>query len=214
VVDDGSDSESIRRNQSSCKDAKAKYIFLSENPAYGNPARARNVAYKEATGDVIICQSDDVIHARKDNIEDLVTELQPGTFVIGTVINTDWDGNQYCEPEGKGYGDHLQVYTSPQRKRPLFFLGSLYRSDLYAVGGNDEDFVHPSREDVWFAECLTKGIRLRPHYTSKIVGHHLHHSHCNPQDTLPSREVFKEKMKAAQIGKGRYEAASGPWEYS
>ncbi len=205
VVDDGS----TQLTWESCQPYLnfITYIRIDRQPVYRNPAIARNIAYRKAQGEVIICQSDDVIHYSENCIKRLVNDLYPKQFLIATVINIDDNGKIYSDPKGKGYGDSLRVYTSPQRKRPLFFLGSLWRKDLYAVGGNDEEFIDPSREDEWFALCLTRSLGLQPVYTSEIVGHHQHHQHCTDYQAIQrSRDLFRQKVTTR-----KWCASSGPW---
>ena len=207
VVDDGS----IGDTREVCEDYPVCYHYL-ERPGYGNPAIPRNTAYRRARGEVVICQSDDVVHGREDTIERLVTDLERGRFLIATVVNTDWQGRVYCDPNGKGWGDGLQVYTNPRARRPLFFLGSLWRDDLYAVGGNDEDFTGPGREDCWFADCLIKGRGLKPEYSSSIIGHHLHHAHTQDwKGVEDSKRVYRRKLADAQRT-GVWCSSGGPWE--
>ena len=212
VVDDGTLDEGIVEV---CTNYPVIYRRLLDpcRTSYCNPAAARNVAYREATGEVIICQSDDVIHYSKDCIQNLVSELAPNHFVIATVVNVDCNGTFYADPKGKGYGDKLVEYTSPKKQRPLFFLGALCRQDLYAVGGNDEEFVYPSGEDQWFAKCLINGLGLRATYSRKVVGHHLHHPHTEDYEGIQqSQTLLKQKIQLATQRKVPWTAFGGPWE--
>ena len=208
VVDDGSPDEGATDRV--CRDFPVHYIHINRKPGYHNPAHARNLAYKRARGEIIICQSDDVIHRNRNTIQRLADEITPGHFVIASVSNICTNGKPYTDIVGEGYGDKLLVYTSPEKRRPLFFLGSLYRSDLYAVGGNDEDFVDPSREDVWFGLCLTEGLKLKPIYSS-VVGLHLHHPHTTDYDAISrSRIIFNQKVREARRT-GTWQSAGGAW---
>ena len=198
VVDDGSPEPETQRI---CEDHGVNYTRIERKPIYRNPACARNLAYKRASGEIIVAQSDDVIHATPNTLQQLVDKLKPNHFVIATVVNVDAALQPYSDTNGKGYGDQLSIYTSPERTRPLFFLGTLYRSDLYAIGGNDEDFVDPSREDVWFSLCLMHGLGLQPIY-STAKGLHQHHSHTTDYDAIKrSRFLFNQKVREAEIGR-------------
>ncbi len=212
VSDDGGDPETPRV----CRQYPVVYHSMQRGAGrYRNPARARNASYRLARGEVVICQSDDVVHTRPDTIERLVGDLEPGAFLIATVINTDEDGQPCCAPDGDGCGDQLTVYTSPAQPRPLFFLGSLWRRDLYAAGGNDEEFEGPCREDVWFGLCLTKGLGLSPRYSDRIVGHHLRHPHCTDHAAIhESQRLFIRKVANARTGRGLYQASGGPWPWN
>lgn len=219
VVDDGS---SIPREvHAVCHEQYHvnKFIRVRREPSYRNPAVARNLAYRSAEGDVVICQSDDVEH-QGNAVEGLLRELQPGTFVIAEVWNV-------CPKTGEPQPAYKQRWhqltgpgppqppRSPNPERPLFFLGALYRSDLYAVGGNDEEFTMPSAEDRWFADCLMNGLGLQPHYTSEVKGHHLHHP--RPPDigrmAAPSQVLIKYKQAEAERT-GVWQASGGPWPYT
>ncbi len=194
VVDDGS----TDNTRAVCKRFDARYFRL-KNAAYRNPAKARNVGYRAASGEIIIAQSDEVIHRTPNAIELLVTRLRPGEFLISTVYNYAAGRNQ-----------RLALYTGKKWRRPFFFLGSLWREDLYAVGGNDEQFTQPGYDDDWFADCLVHGRGLRPRFTDAIVGYH--QDHHRPQGLshkiLPSKRLYQAKKKA-----GVFVASGGPWSF-
>ncbi len=210
VADDGNNQETARV----CRRYPVIYHSMQRTDAsYRNPAKARNASYRRARGDVVICQSDDVVHAGPDAIERLVTDLQTGCFLIATVINTDEQGNPCCEPDA-GVGSGLMTYTGPLRPRPLFFLGSLWRRDLYAAGGNDEEFERPCSEDVWFALCLTQGLGLSPVYTERVVGHHLRHPHFSDCAAIEeSQRLLIRKLANARAGRSAYRASGGAWPF-
>ena len=108
----------------------------------------------------------------------------------------------------------MVVYVSPKRQRPLFFLGSLYRRDLYAVGGNDEEFVGPGYEDDWFAACLIYGRGLWAEYSADIMGRHQYHPHTQQYDEIAqSKALLHRKTVAAQGGAARWCASGGAWDY-
>ncbi len=204
VVDDGSrDGTSVMLRDFE-KYSNFRYIRL-ENERYRNPSVARNAAYRAAKGDVIIAQSDDVIHAEQNSIETLYNLLisRPHSFVIAHVYNI------------MGWPDFKikQEYTSPTYRRPFFFLGALHKSDLYKVGGNDEEFTEPGFEDNWFGECLIKGLGLVPFFTSDVRGYHQnHHRPENLKDLVkPSEELYKKKIKLAEAGTILWEASGGHW---
>ena len=182
-----------------------QYQRIDREPTYRNPAKARNIAYRLAQGKIIIAQSDDVEH-RGDAVEILVQELQPRQFVLANVFNVDLNGiPTAC------HGNWIELIGPNGRaRRPLFFLGALWRKDLYTIGGCDEEFVATSREDVWFSDCLIHGLGLQPYFSTQAVGHHLDHS--RPKNlaelTAPSRELYQRKRRA-----GLYTVASGLTKY-
>jgi glycosyltransferase involved in cell wall biosynthesis len=203
VCDDGSPETDTARI---CREYGVKYTRRDRQPGFRNQCIPRNISYRMATGDIVISQADDVVHVTDNAIERLVDELKPGTFVIANVFNTDPLGNKVLS-----YG--ITEYIGPSRKKPFFFLGSLFRNDIYRVGGNDEEFdVAPAFEDDWFGDCLIKGLGLTPVYTANVVGHHI--DHPRPfvyQDTVPADMLYRRKSKLAAMGKIPYCAAGGPW---
>src|SRR5690606_32772120 len=109
-----------------------------------------NAAYRAARGEVLVCQQGDVLHTTQDSIERLVEGAGPGRAVIAEV----WDYDPATGRRGRNY-------TGPKRRRPFFFLGSVLRADLYAVGGYDEDFCGAGFEDNWLAMCLERGAGVQ-----------------------------------------------------
>lgn len=172
------------------------------NPDYRNPSVARNVGYRLATGKVIIAQSDDVIHANHNTISQLTNLLVPGRFLLATVWDFNVKKSQRC-----------QLYTGLKCPRPFFFLGSLWRSDLYAVGGNDEEFVAPGYDDNWFADCLMRGQGLVPVFLEQVVGLHQQHSRLQNLVELvrSSHQLYRRKVCQALAEEIAWEASGGAW---
>jgi glycosyltransferase involved in cell wall biosynthesis len=209
VVDDGSPIPLAKV----CEPFPVHYVRIERPPGFRNPSRARNVAYRMAKGEVIIAQSDEVIHASERAIERLVGSLTPGRFVIATVFNVDKHGRTVFDKGIVQNQRGIAQYTGPATRRPFFFLGSLYRADLYAVGGNDEDFVEPCYDDDWFALCLTRGRQLDAYYAADIVGHHQHHAHFHDAPAIGrSRQIFDRKVAEATAGRALWQASGGPWD--
>ena len=141
---------------------------------------------------------------RPDAIERL-GQIEPGTFNIATVHNAAFEGDRMVRT--------LSVYTSREDDRPLFFLGILRREDIYAIGGNCEEFNRPGFEDDWFTKCLIYGLGLRPVYREDVVGYHQNH----PRPSLHEhyrvmRELFERKLQSAQAGTAPW--GNEPWPYS
>lgn len=187
VVNDGSDDHT----DEVCSKFPLVYKYL-DRPGYKNPSHARNIGYSLSKNDVIIAQSDDVVHIEKDTISKLEEALLPGTFVLGEV----WNGT--CGVSEDGVISDIKktwLYVGKDYQRPFFFLGALYRKDLFAIGGNDEEFVEPGYDDDWFATCLILGLKLKPVYTT-IQG--LHQSHSRPSNSISvnSKMLFDSKLKS------------------
>ena len=201
VVDDGSPTD---ETEDVCEAFSGlRYIRRWRQPGYGNPAIARNLAYQAARGEILICQSDDVVH-EANTIEQMVGEMQPGRFVVANVINVD---PTTMRPVGCGHPRNptLVELSGPKRKRPLLFLGAVYRRDVYEIGGNDERFTAPGKEDMYFVNCLMKGLGLKPHFSS-ARGFHLHHNRPPLQVVLPSDELYAELTMAET-----WRAQGAPW---
>jgi glycosyltransferase involved in cell wall biosynthesis len=179
----------------------------TKNEGYRNPSVARNVGYKQAKGEVIICQCDDIVHTSTFSIEQLTLELQPGEFLLSKT--EDW------KYEGARPARYIMDYCSiTKRPIPFFFCGAILREDLYAVGGNDEEFVEPCYDDNWFADCIIKGQGLRPNYSENIVTHHIHHTHPkgSHKNEHISKTLYQNKVRDA-TKTGVWQASGGPWEF-
>jgi glycosyltransferase involved in cell wall biosynthesis len=203
VVDDGSPEEDTSRVLRGFGGMVRSYRVARSNPVYRNPSVARNIAYRMAKGNVIVCQSDDVVHVG-NVIDGLVEHLEPGTFTLANVWNTDERGRRVnC------HGDWQELVGPTGRaRRPIFFLGALHRDDLYRVGGNEERFTAPGREDVYFGKCLINGLKLKPKWLVSVVGHHIHHERPNNLSvmTRPSRQLYKRLAR-----EGRWLSSGAPW---
>lgn len=204
LVDDGSEFGAPEV----CKRYPVAYRRIDRPPIVRNPSVPRNVAYRLATGDIIIAQSDDVVHEGNaiDGLVDLLTSA-PNTFVIAKVIG--------CDEQGRPETVYTGAWNRQRRHKPLFFLGALWKSDLYAVGGNDEEFDHcggnGGHEDKWFANCLMEGRHLTPIYATDVVGYHRWHARPSESAALNvNRALYHRKIEQAQRT-GRWCSACGPW---
>lgn len=179
IVDDGS----TDHTREVCSNVPCTYVKLN-NPEYRNPSVARNFAMKLAKGDILVLQSDDVVHGDNQTIEKLVNNTFDKNIVIASVWNRD--------------GDRIaEMYTGPNVRKAFFFLGSVKREHVYKIGGNSEDFKLPSYEDDWFASCLEKGLGLEAEFRSDIIGYHTHHERaCLVHANNVSRALFHEKSLA------------------
>lgn len=195
VVDDGSNDHT--------PEVLAKYPVLTTRieraPVHRNPAPARNLAIRMARSDILIMQSDDVLHHSPNTIEMLVTEVEahPQSAVLATVLNVD------------ATNAVLGTYVSRRVRRAFFFLGALRREHLYAIGGNDEEFTQPGYEDAWLRECLIHGAHVSFVYSNQVVGYHQDHSRSPERygkdfgkrgGTIDMRNLYYQKVTDAQAG--------------
>ena len=197
VVDDGSEDDT----KGVCETYGVR-TFRTERRGYCNPGPARNIGYREAKGHILVCQSDDTLHLSEDSLERLAT-CGPTEVLIATV----WE----LGPEGQ----RVSQYTGSENRRPFFFLGSVQKSHLYAVGGDDEDFTLPGFEDDWLAARLQRGRRLTPVYRGDIEGAHQWHPRP-PQEqgmewALEMQALSHHKLKTA-TETGAWVSGSGAWE--
>lgn len=202
VVDDGSTDST----KDVCKKYKLKYIHL-ENDHYRNPSKARNMGYKVARGEIVIAQSDDIIHRKPNTIQALVENLKQGEFLIAEVHNYEFVNGIPSR--------FILEYSGLKIEHPYFFLGALWRTDLYAIGGSDEQFVDPCYDDNWFADCLIHGLGLVPRYTNKAKGYHQSHTHPNGahKNLAISKATYERKVLEAHAT-GVYKSSGGPWKIS
>ena len=128
-------------------------------------------------------QSDDVLHESTDTIEKLA-DLERGFVNFAAVWNVDGNLTKntcYC---------HGELHPAP-----LFFLGSMYRDDFWAIGGNDEDFTTPGYEDTYLGELIKRKYQIN--WRNDVVG--LHQAHRRPRNlsslVRPSIITYEEKMR-------------------
>jgi glycosyltransferase involved in cell wall biosynthesis len=177
-----------------------KYFHL-DNDRYHNGVTAKNNCLKHATADIVIQQSDDVIHAFPDTIEKLVTNTTEGAFTVATVYDYDW-----------GAGRILRPYAGADNPYPLLFLGATLRKDVCAIGGYDPDFAEVCwYDDTFFADGLTQGLKLTCQWVPELG---LHQHHPKPDyNTAPATLIYNRKVGAAKTGEGPWASSSGPWKY-
>lgn len=176
VADDGSTDDT----REVCMRHGVRHLYL-DNDRYRNPATARNDAYRAAAGDIIIAQSDDVLHYSENAVSALINALQPNAVAIATVLNMKADGTPCNDP--------FPVYSGPKQPRAFFFLGAMWRKDLYAFGGNHEGFIEPCWDDNWFQDCILTGQKLKLTYAADVIGHH--QSHDFPRGSHDKADVSK-----------------------
>jgi glycosyltransferase involved in cell wall biosynthesis len=177
VVDDGSHDDT----RDICQKHACLYVWVNF-PSYRNPSVPRNMGCRIARGELLIMQSDDVLHESTDTIEKLA-DLERGSVNFAAVCNVSANLT-------KGYW----MCHKHENPAPLFFLGSMYRDDFWAIGGNDEDFTNPGHEDTYLGELIKRNYKIN--WRSDIVG--LHQNHGRPRinfNKCPSRYIFDAKMK-------------------
>ena len=164
--------------------------------AYHNGVTAKNLALRAASGDIIIQQSDDVLHAEPDLIERLVSVMRPGEFQICTVYDCDFSTGII----GKQYVGNLN-------RRPLLFLGATWRENVCKVGGYDSDFAEVlGFDDNRFSDGLEKGLGFTWRYLP-LLG--LHQTHLRSEYQWQDSKAIYNRKTAAQ----QWFAPGAPWPY-
>lgn len=158
VVDDDPEGSSFEV----CRDNKV-YYALNANNKNSNPSIPRNLSFRMARGEVIVHQSDDVVHKTEDSLEILHHMTDVGKMVFANVLNVDMDSRET-----------LETYTGPDRQKNFFFLGAILRSSLVKVGGYDENFISPAYDDDDLSDRLLRS-GVSPEFTTDVVAHHLNH---------------------------------------
>ena len=97
VVDDGSSDLSTESVCLAYSNLNLRYYRINRESTYRNPSVARNVAYRMVDGEVLILQSDDVVHigpAISKLVELLENPIEKSdfnrSFIIATVYNVDF----------------------------------------------------------------------------------------------------------------------------
>ena len=177
VVDDGSTDNTFNV----CKNHSVSYVWINGG-GYRNPAVPRNIGCRTARGELLILQSDDVLHESVDTIETLAN-LERGSVNFASVWNVDQNLTKnlcYCH-------EH-------KRPAPFFFLGSIHKDDFWSIGGNDEDFTAPGYEDEYLGEIIKRKYKIN--WRNDVVG--LHQNHARPRHLgakqAPSKDLFGRKM--------------------
>jgi len=172
-----------------------------------NPAAPRNLGYRLATGEIVVSQSDDVIHATPEVLEGLISSTTRENFTLARV----WDCVVDDDLEPVNFNDRI-LYCGEQRKEfPLFFLGAVHREHIYQIGGNSLRFHRPGWDDNWFTDCLMHGLGLHPVFLQVEGYHQRHPARHVPEDFTAMEAVYRElKEEATQTGNW---LGTEPWPY-
>ena len=191
VVDDGSTDDTSEV----CRQFGVRYHRI-DRPHTGNNGIPFNIGYRMAQGEIVLTTSDEVEHRTPELMEHLVSRLTPTTFVSPMVLNVDPDGNSletYC-----GHGI-----------RPQLLCAAIWKSDLYAVGGHDEDFVKVGSNDTFLLRCLEKLPRQFVGCWDLMAWHYDH-----PKPPRDTQRPLIWKTRDAAEGRHPWTARAGSWEIS
>lgn len=189
VVDDSS----TDNTPEVCRQFGVRYHRI-DRPYTGNNGVPYNIGYRMAQGEIILTTSDEVEHRTPELMEKLVARLTPETFVSPLVLNVDPDGQV------------LGTYCGP-RVRAELMCTAIWRSDIYAVGGHDEDFVHVGSNDKYLVRCLQHLPRRFAGCWDLVAWHYDH-----PKPPRASRRPLIWKLRESEAGTHPWTAFAGPWE--
>ncbi|HQW08438.1 MAG TPA: glycosyltransferase [Steroidobacteraceae bacterium] len=196
VADDGSGAATRAVVDRFAAHSRAPVAYIRQEHAGFRVARLRNLAIAASRGDyLVLIDGDMLLHA--DFIGDHEAVARPGAFVQGMRIPLDDPGTQAAlatpalpvrraTPRGVGGLRRLYGLRSPLLARtcvklanPVVALKScnfaLWRDDLIAVNGFNEDFVGWGPEDKEFAARLTHSGCSRRTLVFGGIAWHLHH---------------------------------------
>lgn len=202
VVNDGPQEDEMLRV---CDNHGVEQFLSTGNTRYRNPACAWNIGYKAAKGQVIISQGADVMHANNNAIQALYDLIGTNTlrYIVGTVFNVR--------------GPHrliTRVYTAPDRPRDYGGLQAIWRMDIYAIGGMEEQFPEAGWDDNYRAACL-QGRGIMPKFTTEAVGFHLEHSRGEQtkERLAASETVFRGRLAECKEQGIPPTASGGAWSW-
>jgi len=196
VADDGSGAATRAVVERFAAHSRAPVAYMRQEHADFRVARLRNLAIAASRGDyLVLIDGDMLLHA--DFIADHAAVARPGDFVQGVRIPLDDPGTQAalatptlpaCRATPRGtrglrrlYGLRSPLLARACRKlaNPVVAIKScnfaLWRTDVVAVNGFNEDFVGWGPEDKEFAARLTHSGCSRRTLIFGGIAWHLHH---------------------------------------
>jgi len=139
---------------------------------------ARNIGIRRAEGDWIVSTNIDIIHPRRDDLNNLIPELSPETFYTISRRHTDWNiinkFDNWAYSEVKEYWRDVRNYLI-QNSEERHFDESTIKGDDYSIINCCGDYQLASRE-VWyeirgFEEALIYSLFADTNVQKKAVMH-------------------------------------------
>jgi glycosyltransferase involved in cell wall biosynthesis len=190
VVDDGS----TDRTPEICQQFGVRYHRI-DRPYTGNNGIPYNIGYRMAQGEIVLTTSDEVVHRTPELMEQLVSRLTPTTYVSPLVYNVSRRGRK------------LGTYCGPQVAHPAPLCMAIWRCDLYAVGGHDEEFEQVGSNDTFMLRCLENLPRQFVGCWDLVAWHYDH-----PKPLRSSQRPLIWKTREANAGTHPWTARAGAWE--
>jgi len=141
--------------------------FIDGEPGWRGPAKAWNVGFAAATGDLFYCISSEVVQAA-GNVERARELAKDGnTVIFGKCRNS--------VPRDLVVGAEPGLLVSSTMPRPLGFIACMPAARVREIGGFDEEFMggYWFDDDDFFLRLWKTGVRFL--FDDSISGVHLDH---------------------------------------
>ena len=149
-----------------------RWVTIPGQPGWLCPAKAWNMAFMVATGDVLYCFSSETVQA-KGNLSEVRDILERKPVVIHGKCECS------CGPQGTeiNWGDAApgNLFCDAAHPRPLGFIWACRKSLVTDIGGFDEAFMPGFwfDDDDFFLRLFRLGVDFL--FTDAVSGTHLHH---------------------------------------
>jgi glycosyltransferase involved in cell wall biosynthesis len=204
VVDDGStDNTSLMLDGYQRDHLNLSVDRLLPKKHWRNVSCAGNIALRQATGDIVIWQTDDIVHESPTTIKQMCDALKPGAFVLAACQNVNAAGVPVEAGLPGGWFCHSVI--RPGCMHP--FLAAFWRADLFAIGGWDERFTTYGFDDDWLEACLTRGLGLKPDWHDEIICYHQDHPTAARGTWDQSLALYRRL-----IAEGVFHTETAPWQ--
>ncbi len=162
--------ESCRRYWAS--DPRAKFVEVEGAPGWLCPARAWNVGFRAVTSDSIYCLSSETVQAAGNVDKARQMLMDKPACIFGRAECSCGPEGHEVEWLGTAPGNLLCDAAHP---RPLGFIWAAPISNVRAIGGFDEAFMHGwwYDDNDFFSRLWQSGLDFT--FTNTISGTHLHH---------------------------------------
>lgn len=190
-----------------------RYIFTGQRNLQGDmkyrvPGFAVNIGAQLSKGKVLIIACAEMFHLN-DTIADLVPPVLMNNKILATSIGMDdQDATflEYVENNGGDFDYDAYLQNYPRLNTALPFLMAVKRSEFFAIGGYDEDFIGFSYDDNDLISRLEKhGCALC--LTQAQTIHLYHHRHSDEQwnspETTYNANLFRDRADRVIRNLGR-----------
>lgn len=177
VVNDGDNDETESICKKYEKFLRIKYIFTGQRHAFElvmrNPAIPNNVAIKQASGDIVILTNPEILHLN-GAIDLIIAPLLKNKKLMSIPEGIYFDNTgDYTNGLLKRKDIPLTSLKYDKRAPMMPYLFGIWKSELEAIGGYDEELIGYGSDDNDLCERLeSNGCK---YYTVKASAVHLYH---------------------------------------